>query len=160
MQYEIMVAEVPTRKVLSKRFEVAADEIGPAIQQTLGALYAHLGTSATAPAGEPMVIYHRMPAETAGWEVEICAPVADRVEAPDGYAFHELEGGTVATTLHVGPYEGLDQAYAAVREFIRSHHFDTVGPPREIYLSEPQVPPSETRTRIEFPVARVPLEVR
>ena len=68
-------------------------------------------------------------------------------------------GGSVASVVHVGPYDGIDAAYAEIQAFIRTHDLDPAGPPREIYLTGPDVAPSETRTRIEFPVARVPLVV-
>jgi effector-binding domain-containing protein len=159
MPYDITVAEVATRRVLSKRAAVPIDAIGPTIQATLREMYEYLARSNGIPAGEPFVIYHSRPTITAGWQIEVCAPISRDLAAPPGWTVREVEGGSVATMLHVGPYEGLGQAYEQIERFIRTHDLDVAGPPREFYLSGPEVSPSETKTRIEFPVSRVPMVV-
>jgi effector-binding domain-containing protein len=159
MPYDITVAEVATRKVLSKGAEVPIEAIGPTIQGDLREIYKYLARSNVAPAGEPFVIYHSRPTITAGWQIEVCAPISRDLAAPPGWTVREVPGGSVATTLHVGPYEGLGLAYEEIERFIRTHELDVAGPPREIYMSEPEVSPSETKTRIEFPVSRVPLVI-
>ncbi|HET9498596.1 MAG TPA: GyrI-like domain-containing protein [Candidatus Limnocylindria bacterium] len=160
MPYDITVADVATRKVLSKRAEVPIDAIGPTVQGALREIYEYLARSSGAPTGEPFVIYHSRPTMTAGWQIEVCAPISRDLPAPPGWSVREVPGGSVATTLHVGPYQSLGLAYEEIERFIRTHELDVAGPPREIYLSGPEVPASETKTRIEFPVSRVPLVVR
>lgn len=159
VHYEVTVTDVPARTVVAKRLEVAVDAIGPAVQQTLAECYAWVARSGIEPAGEPFVIYHRRPASDSGWHIEVCAPVSTPKQAPRGYVMKEIPATSVATTIHVGPYTELGAAYSEVEGFIRTHHLDVAGPPREIYLSGPDVPPRETRTRIEFPVSRVPVVV-
>lgn len=161
MAYKITVEEVPARKVIARRLEVETEGIGPAIQQTLAEVYSWMPRSGFRPAGEPFVVYHDRPGVGSGWRIEICAPVAGpEPSAPAGYRLEEVPGGDVATTTHVGPYDELGAAYESIEEFIRTHEVDVAGPPREIYLSEPDVPPDEIRTRVEFPVHRVPLLIR
>ena len=58
----------------------------------------------------------------------------------------------VASLLHVGPYDTLGEAYAQIETYVAEHGLQKVGPPREFYYSEPEVPPAETRTLIEWPV--------
>jgi effector-binding domain-containing protein len=58
-----------------------------------------------------------------------------------------------------GPYVELGADYSEVEGFIRTHAPDVAGPPREIVLRGPKVSARETRTRIEFPVRRVPMSV-
>jgi effector-binding domain-containing protein len=159
MGYDIAVIEVPERTVLAKRERVRVEGIGPMLQRTFGALYEHIARSAVQPSGEPFVIYHTEPAAGGEWEIEVCAPVSDVLLAPPGYAVHTIPGGSVASAVHVGPYDRIGAAYDEIRAFIRMHELDPAGPPREVYLTGPEVPPSETRTRVEFPVARVPLVV-
>jgi effector-binding domain-containing protein len=159
MDYEIAVAEVPERTVLARRERVHIEEIAPTVRRTFGTLYAHIARSAVQPAGEPFVVYHTQPGEGVEWEIEVCAPVSDMLLAPPGFTVHKMPEGSVAATVHVGPYAGIGEAYAEIQAYIRTHQLDPAGPPREIYLTGPEVAPSETRTRVEFPVARVPLVV-
>ena len=159
MGYEVRVKEVPASTVIAKRLEVAADGIGAAIQGTLTEVYAWVARSELEPAGEPFVIYHQRPSAGRGWHIQVCAPVSGPMRAPTGYVIEEIPATTVATTTHVGPYDKLAAAYAEIEGFIRTHELDVAGPPRETYLSEPDTPPSQTVTRIEFPVSRVPMIV-
>ena len=160
MRYDVTVADVPARRVLARQLEVTIDGIGPAIHGAMTDVYACVARSGAEPAGEPFVIYHERPSEEAGWRIEVCAPVSDVIPAPAGYTFQEIPAGSVATTTHVGPYGEIAAAYTEIDGFIRAHGgLDFAGPPREIYLSEPDVPPRETRTRIEFPVSRVPVAI-
>jgi effector-binding domain-containing protein len=159
MGYDIAVIEVPARTVLAKRQRVRVEDIAPTLQRTFATLYEHIEQSAVEPSGEPFVIYHTEPAERAEWDIEVCAPVSDVLLAPPGYAVHTIPGGSVASAVHVGPYGRIGAAYAEIQGFIRTHELDIAGPPREIYLTGPDVAPSEARTRVEFPVARVPLVI-
>ena len=159
MRYEVTVQDVPARTIIAKRLEVATDGIGAAIQRTLTEIYAWVARSELEPAGEPFVVYHERPSAGTGWHIEICAPVSRPMRAPTGYVIEEMPATTVATTIHIGPYAELGAAYSEIDGFIRTHELDTAGPPRETYLSGPEVPPNQIRTRIEFPVSRVPMIV-
>jgi effector-binding domain-containing protein len=159
MDYDIEVTEVPERTVLARRERVRTEEISSRLGRTFGELYEHIGRAAVRPAGEPFVVYHSQPMESGEWDIEVCAPVSDVILAPPGFTVHRVPGGTVASTIHVGPYDGIGEAYAAVTAYVRTHELDAAGAPREIYLTGPDVAPNETRTRVEFPVARVPLVV-
>jgi effector-binding domain-containing protein len=160
MGYEVTVNEVPACTVIAKRHQVDTDAIGPAIQTTFAEVYGWISRSDRTPTGEPFVIYHERPSADSGWAIEVCAPVSGPMEVPAGYILEEMPPTTVATTTHVGPYTQLDAAYEEIERFIRSHELEIGGPPREIYLTGPEVAPNHTRTRIEFPVSRLPMVVR
>ena len=62
---------------------------------------------------------------------------------------HELPAGVWASTLHVGPYEELPVAYAALLEHLRAHGHEPVAPIAETYLNDPaRTPPTELVTRL------------
>jgi len=102
----------------------------------------------------------------AGRHVAICWDAAIRLEVGV-----ELEGpfdeqgevvrsatpaGTVATTTHLGPYQGLRAAHAAIREWCESHGRPLAGPSWEIYghwLPEWDKDPSQIRTDVFYLVA-------
>ncbi len=59
----------------------------------------------------------------------------------------------MATTVHRGPYEEITLAYHTLTGWIPGNGYEIAGPPREVYLNDPQtVAPEELLTRVEFPV--------
>jgi len=74
--------------------------------------------------------------------------------APPCFEYIEMPSGIVVSLLHIGPYETLGEAYLQVEAYIGEHGLQKAGPPREFYCSEPDVPPTETRTLIEWPVSQ------
>lgn len=143
----------PPRRVLSKHALVTIDELPVTLGQTFAELYAAIERAATEPDGPPFVVYHTVPTPGARWEIDICAPVAAEIPAPPGITYAEIAAEPIVEVLHVGPYEGLGKVYEQIGRFMTEHNLVPSGPPREFYLSEPDVAPTETQTLIEWPVA-------
>jgi effector-binding domain-containing protein len=162
MQYDISVREAPPQVVLIRHVLVDEVDLGNAIVSTFAEAYAYLGRAGIEPGGPPFLIYHHGP-DGGRWEADICAPVIGTApDPPLGYEFATIDGGLVATTMHRGPYETVSAAYGAVGDWAKDHGYAFAGAPREIYLSEPDVPPDEIETVLEWPVApiRVPATAR
>jgi effector-binding domain-containing protein len=147
-----VLTSAPRRFVLFRHRVVAQAELGPTIRDTFGELYSCVEQSGANPGGPPFVIYHNLPQQGAHWEIDICAPVAAPMVAPPCFEYIEMPSCIVASLLHVGPYDTLGEAYGRLEAFITERGLQPAGPPREFYYSEPNVPPSETRTLIERPV--------
>jgi effector-binding domain-containing protein len=65
----------------------------------------------------------------------------------------ELPEGEVVTTTHIGPYEGLPQAYEALQAWMRREGKEpATNLMWEEYVTGPETPPPETRTIIYWPV--------
>ena len=75
--------------------------------------------------------------ETDG-DIEICVPVAAPSPGDSAVYGRELEGGTMATAIHHGPYQEISAAYHTLTGWISEHGHEMAGPPREIYLNDPQ----------------------
>ncbi len=57
--------------------------------------------------------------------------------------------------MYEGPYEAIAPAYEHLMSWVTQEGFDLVGPPEEIYLTDPDdVPPEHYLTEIRMPVAR------
>lgn len=153
MEREVKIGRREATLVISKRLPVRVSEMPNVIGSAFGEVYGYLGTRGVDPEGPPFIIYHEMPEADRPIDLEICAPIARATEAPAGWQAQELPAGTFATIMHVGPYETLETAYDALKEYIGAHDMTVTGPPREVYLSEPDTPPDQIRTIIEFPVA-------
>ena len=138
---------------LTKHVQVEMLTIGAQISRAYAEAYPYLESQHVAPAGPPFVIYPEQPTAQGPFAVDICAPVRGKVEAPRGWSVEELPAGDFASLVHVGPYDSLGEAYAALRRWIDEKHLVVVGAPREVYLSPPDTAPEEIRTVVEFPVS-------
>ncbi len=84
-----------------------------------------------------------------GWDVEAGLPV-ERAPEPRGTVVPGwLPGGSAATLLHVGPYDGLGAAYDAVAAWLVDAGLVPKGQPWESYLDGPGV--EEPRTVVHLP---------
>ena len=65
-----------------------------------------------------------------------------------------LPGGPAAVTMHVGPYDKLHDAYAALEEWIQGQGLTPAGAPWESYVTDPgEVPdPKDWKTEVYWPV--------
>jgi effector-binding domain-containing protein len=148
------VSESPPRRVLSRHAVVKQKDLAATLGRTFGELYAQIGAAGIEPDGPPFVTYHEGTQAGLHWDIDICAPISAPIEAPAGFVYTELPASKVVTLLHVGPYHTLGVAHDALERFVADHRLAFAGPPREFYLSEPDVAPSEIQTLIERPVSR------
>jgi effector-binding domain-containing protein len=145
--YDVQIIEETPQLVAATKIRTNLSRIGTDIGTGFGSLMQALGREGVAASGPPLIVYHQVIDEETDGDIEICVPVD-----ADVYG-RELEGGTMATTVHHGPYEEIAPAYHTLTGWISEHGHEIAGPPREIYLSDPQtVPRGELLTRVEFPI--------
>ena len=127
-------------------------EIGPWLARTFGMIAEVLAARGVPPAGPPFARYHRIDAGER-FSVQAGFPVADLIERMGEVRPSSLPGGPAAMTVHIGPYEQMEPAYAALAAWIGGHDGEPVGDPWEIYLSDParQPDPATWRTEIVQP---------
>ena len=151
--YEMSVVDLPELHVIAIRGQHPAEEVPTFIGTAFDELFGHLGRLGVQPAGAPLVLYHAFGPD--GVDADVCVPVAGPVPASGRIEIHVLPPVTCVRTLHVGPYDALSGAYAALTDWIDDHGFRPDGPVRERYLNGPgeATDPADFRTDIEMPVA-------
>ena len=153
MPYDAQVTEATPQLVAAAKVHTNLSKIGADISAGFGSLMMALGREGIAPSGAPLIVYHDVIDEETDGDIEICVPVNDAISGHADVYSRELEGGSMATTVHHGPYEQIAPAYHTLTGWISEHGHDIIGPPREIYLNDPQmVPPEELLTQVEFPI--------
>ena len=155
MDYTVQVKELPAQLTLQITKQVTFETIPAAMGEAFAAVMAQAEAGGATYAGPPFVIY---PEECVGeFPMVLCMPVAPGGAAPDpasGVELTEVAGGTAASVMHMGPYERLGDAYAAMQTWLQANGKTPAGPPREIYLNDPgSVAPQELLTEIAFPIA-------
>lgn len=154
MPYDVTVKEVPAQTVASLTVHTNLATIGNAIAQAFGTVVGAIGAAGAYPSGAPFIVYHQVIDEHTDGDIEICTPVPPESKAPPGdVAWKQVPGGAVAATTHRGPYEEIGPAYHTVTGWIQDHGHTVTGPPREVYLNDPQlVAPDDLLTEVQFPV--------
>jgi len=152
MDYEITEKELASVLALTHRTPVTMATIGDGIGGAFGVLVEHAGKTGAQWAGPPFVLYPEMSEEE--FEIVVCMPVVPGATDGEQVALEEVPGGTVASTVHVGPYHEIGAAYAAVQAWMAEHGRQPAGMVRETYLNDPEaVPAEELLTQIDWPVA-------
>ena len=153
MPYEVQVKEVPTQYVAAVYKRVSMDTIGKEVQEAFGELGATAGKAGLQLAGPPFLVMADVFDEETDGDIELCFPLATPFGGEGEVYGREVEGGTVASTIHRGPYDEIGPAYHTLTGWIQEHGHEIVGPPREVYLTNPdESPPSEYLTEIQFPI--------
>jgi len=153
MPYEIQTDEQATQLVAATKVRTSLGRISTDIQAGFSTLWHGVTSAGLSMIGPPLLVYHdEIDKETEGY-IEICVPVDREITEESSVYTRELEGGTMATTIHRGPYEEIAPAYHTLSGWIEGHGHEIGGPPREVYLNDPRtVQPAELLTRVEFPI--------
>ena len=141
----------PIQKALAIREDCVMSEIGATIGRLLPEVYRWAyehGVPVVGPAFARYVEWQkdRCVIEV-GFVVERAANAGDpRVREV------ELGGGQAAYALHVGPYEKLAETYGEMDRWIKAQGLSPAATMWENYLDPPEVPTSEQRTELWWPV--------
>lgn len=146
------IAERQAQPVASIRLKCKPAEISKTLATALPEVMAQITAAGGKCTGAPFSRYHAM-SET---EVDIEAgiPVAKPIEAKGRVRNSELPGGRCAMIWHIGPYEKLCDAYAALQQFVAKEGLKNRGAPWEIYWTDPgmQPDPAQWRTQVFQPI--------
>jgi AraC family transcriptional regulator len=165
MTYSIIRKDLEPQRVLLARRRVKRSEIAATIGAVLTDVFQYAQQHGRAIAGHPFTRYIEFGAGLVTLEpgmkiVESAPPAAfnsassTAVSATDAVVEEVLPGGPVMTTIHIGPYDTLPDAYAALESWMDSHEIQRAGAPWEYYITDPtDVPdPKDWKTEIFWPI--------
>jgi len=154
MAYAIETRTVAAQPTLFVRGKTTIPNIAQSIGEFLSVVGRHLAEQSVKPVGMPYTRYHAIDGLNidleAGMPVGAAVPGAARVKSG------ELPGGLVAATVHVGRYEDLPNAGAALAAWAADNGKRPAGPNWETYLNDPTevAGPDEYRTEVVMPLAQ------
>jgi DNA-binding transcriptional MerR regulator len=126
------------------------------IGETLGELFAGLGSAGVAPAGPPFTRYLEDPQTGDPFRVEVGVPVTSTEGLGGRLQASELPGGRQVVVEHHGGYDRLGESWAAFYSWIGEQELPLTGAPYEAYLTSPEeIPdPADYVTEIVFYLER------
>lgn len=156
MAYTIEIQQLAEQPILYIRSRVKRSDIAATIGSSLGAIVAYAMQNGAAISGHPLTRYSEMGPGMITMEPAMRVashPPAD----PSGVVINDtLPAGTAVVTTHIGPYDQLTAAYAALEIWMHENGFQPSGAPWEDYITDPaEVPdPKDWRTDIYWPVVK------
>lgn len=138
--------------VVQKVTDHPMSEMASVFDSTFQAMGTLLGSGSIRPVGPGFALHRRRPTDTATFEVglPVDAPVAAPHTADNGVVLEPsvIPGGQIARVSHLGPYDGLPDAWGAFVESITAAGKEMLLPFWEVYVTEPtpDTDPSALRT--------------
>ena len=154
MTYDIQAIELEPVKTAVVRGRVPVDDISTWLPAAYNEVFRVLAQQSIAPTGPP---FARYVLGSGTFDIEAGAPVASPVRVEGRVEPGDLPGGRAATTTHIGPYDALGDAVAALTSWIRSQGAEPAGAHWEIYYSDPVLEPDPSRfhTAVVMPLQPV-----
>jgi len=145
--------ELQPQPALIVKRRVARSEIAATIAESLGKTFPYALQNGLPIAGRPFVRYSDvgpglMTMET-GTPLATPAPGAGEIEAIT------LPGGPAAVAVHMGPYDTLQDTYAAIERWMQQQGVRAAGAPWESYITDPaeHPDPANWRTDVFWPIS-------
>jgi effector-binding domain-containing protein len=153
MAYEVTIAEMTPEPVAGVRGTYRIADLAEVMGREFGRIMVAIAAQGARPAGSALTIYH-------GWtEDEVDAEIAFTIEGDfvpqEDVKPGTLPGGRVATTVHVGPYDQLGEAYEAIQRHAEANGLALAELMWERYLTDPAVEPDLNKhvTEVFWPLA-------
>lgn len=145
---DITIKTVEAVKMISIRYKGCYGECG----KYIGIL---MRTAGGKIAGKIFNRYHDEGYKENDADIEVCVPIRVKIEK-EGITYTELPETKVISTMHLGPYDKVGDAYKRLIDYTKDHSVTLTGPCREIYIKGPGMffrgNPNKYLTEIQFPI--------
>jgi AraC family transcriptional regulator len=156
MTYSITKQELSPQAVLVVRRRVTRSEIAATIAEVLPKVFMYAQQNGIALVGPPFTRYVEVGPGVLTIEPGMRVAGASTQSSGEGEVVSDtLPGGPAATTIHVGPYDQLHDAYVAIEQWMKAEGLVAAGAPWESYVTDPAdyPDPKDWKTEVFWPVA-------
>jgi len=148
MEHEVRLEASTSRPLAVVRRRASVQELPRVVPEACGTVWNVIRAQQIAGAGRHIAIY---------WDGQINLDVGVELLAPFGGHGEVVDepppAGTVATTVHLGPYNRLSEAHRAICQWCAQHGHSLAGPNWEIYdhwKNEWNNDPTKIRTEVYY----------
>jgi effector-binding domain-containing protein len=148
MPYQVEIRKIPEQHVMSIRTQCHVAELGAILSEILPEVWRYIRNNGGTPAGPPFTRYHGFSEDRV--DIEGGLPVASPLPGEGRIIAGVLPGGSVATTVHMGPYDRLPHAHDALHEWIEANKKVSAGSQWEVYWTDPGLEPNPEKWKTEL----------
>src|SRR5688572_14274044 len=152
MSEDVHVVWVSRQPTVAVRFTCAPEEVSarlaPALSEVGEYLHAAKGE------GDAEAVYARFLGAGAQYEVEAGYTLHEDLPGGGRVQASELPDCEAAITSHEGPYRGLEEATATLRQWMAENGREPGGDPWELYAPDPEAEPADRgklKTEVYWP---------
>jgi effector-binding domain-containing protein len=155
MTYDVEIRQLDRQPAATIRITTTPKEIGPTLAEVLPEVGRYLQRSGVSASGPPFARYHAYERDRV--DMEAGMPVSGPVTGGSRVQPSDLPSGSAATVWHVGPYDKLFRAWAALQAWLKENSWEEAGPGWEMYVTDPGEEPDSSlwKTQVVQPVRRV-----
>ena len=128
MHYQIELTHSPSIPTAVIRSRVPPNELPQFVPAACGEVWSFIRSANLPRPGRHLTLYLN-----AQGSIEVGAEVSEPFAGNDRVHCSQLPAGRVATTTHLGPYQRLSEAHAALREWCSKHGHRCSGISWELY---------------------------
>lgn len=148
MQYQIEIRETPPVRVAYMKYKGIATEANKIFPNVFKSIRGKVN-------GAPFFSYLAMNPETKQGEMELCVPTVEN-PAGNGIEVKEMPRIKAVCVTHIGSYETLPLAYAAIDKYAADNGLILTPPFWEVFIKAPGMflkgNPDKYITQIQFPI--------
>jgi len=148
MDYQIEIRDIEPIRVAFIRYKGVATEANKVFPNVFKSIAGKAN-------GAPFFCYYVMNPETKIGEMELCVPTAETPNG-NGVTVKDMQRIKAVCVTHVGSYETLQYAYAAIDRYTQEHNLSLKHPFREVFVKGPGMilkgNPDKYITEIQFPL--------
>ncbi len=154
MPYQVLVKQVPAQHIAAVRRHASMATIGKDVSEGFATVATATVQAGIPLVGPPFLVMFDVIDQDSDGDIEVGFPVAMPFPGAGDVVGEEVPAMTVAAAVHHGPYDEIGPAYHTVQGWIQEHGHQVVGPPREVYLTDPAqvTDPADYLTEVQFPI--------
>lgn len=154
MEYKIKVMEFEAQPTLTMRETQPVDKLPEFFGKAFGGVMAYLEELGRPPGGMPFGKYYNL--DMQALDIEAGFPVMEKLPGKGDILSSEIPAGTYISTIHEGPYDKMEPAYDALKDWAEKNGYAMDWIAYEYYLNDPTegegiIPLTEVR----FPVKKI-----
>ena len=151
MTYDIERRQISPQLVAYGRGTGNVEEIPDLLGEIFPRVMQHIQAHDGQVTGPPFAHYLSMGEPM---EMEAGMPIAAPIQEGDGVEVGELPGGEALVTVHMGPYEELENAYDALMTYVDEHGLSPGDTMWEVYWTDPgeEPDPDNWKTEVFLPL--------
>ncbi len=151
MRYAFEIVTLQAQPTVAMEATVAPVEMAPMLARMWPRVAAEIAARGVEPAGRPYLKYLGVGATM---HIEAGIAVAQPLDVTGELLARELPGGRAATTVHMGPYAGVEDAWTQMYAWLQQQgHAPSLGG-WDVYETDPQTvtDPGQLRTLLFQPL--------